>query len=101
MPRLRKDYDSVDRFFYLRLEQLMRERGLDPKDLEDCNVISATQVNNYLNRENIPNLRTACRLAEFFDVSLDWLCGLDDNSAMMSAKDVYGAFNMEPPPWKR
>ena len=101
MPRLRKDYDSVDKFFYLRLEQLMRERGLEPKDLEDCNVISATQVNNYLNRENIPNLRTACRLAEFFDVSLDWLCGLDNEGAISYAKELYSEFNMEPPPWKR
>lgn len=101
MAHLRKDYDSVDKYFYIRLEQLLRERGLDPKDLEDCNVISATQVNNYLNRENIPNLRTACRLAEFFDVSLDWLCGLDDERNDSIVKDIYGAFNMEPPPWKR
>lgn len=97
---LRRNYDTVDVYFRDRLEELLRERGLDPKDLEDMNVISATQVKKYLDRENIPNLRTACRLAEFFDVSLDWLCGIDDDAALSKAKEVYSAFDMTPP-WKR
>lgn len=106
MPNLRKQWDTIDHYFYLRFRTLMQERGLDPQDLEDANIISRQQVNNYLNRDNIPNLRTACRIAEFFDVSLDWLCGLDDESSQDKAADVYKEFGMRPPdwdipPWKR
>lgn len=57
-----------------RLRQILDERGIDPKDLEDAGVISAQSVNDYISKNALPSLRSAVRIASYLRISLDWLC---------------------------
>lgn len=67
--------DLIDIYFARRLQDLLDSHGMTGQDLEDAGVISASSVREYLENNRLPNLRTAYRIAEFFSVSLDWLCG--------------------------
>ena len=71
--------ELVDIFFSKRLQDLLDNHGMTGQDLEDEGIISASSVREYLENDRLPNLRTACRIAEFFSVSLDWLCGIGEN----------------------
>lgn len=67
--------ERIDYCFSERLESAMVLRGIDGQDLEDLDIVSSASIQEYLKGHRIPNLRTAARIAEFLDVSLDWLCG--------------------------
>lgn len=77
---MRDGFDSVDYYFGSRLRQAMLDKGMEAKDLEDCGIISASSIREYVDCGRLPNLRTACRLAEFLDVDLDWLCGFKEEA---------------------
>lgn len=68
-------WDAVDHFFPVRLQEALDRKGIDGKDLEDMGIISQASIKEYFESGRLPNLRTACRLAEFLDVDLGWLCG--------------------------
>lgn len=70
-----KGWELVDCYFSRRLQDLLDQRVMTGKDLEDSGIISASSVKEYLENGRLPSLRTACRIADFFDVTLDWLCG--------------------------
>lgn len=72
------DSEAYSYFFRLRLQEALDTAGLSGKDLEDMGVISASSVHEYVDCGRMPNLRTACRLAEVLNVSLDWLCGMGE-----------------------
>lgn len=75
---MRNEFDSVDYYFRTRLKEALDNKCLTGKDLEDCGVVAQSSIHEYIDCGRLPNLRTACRLAEFLDVSLDWLCGFDE-----------------------
>jgi transcriptional regulator with XRE-family HTH domain len=75
---MRDGWDSVDYYFARRLEEAMAAKGLDRKDLEDCGIVSVSSLREYIECGRLPNLRTACRIAEFLDCSVDWLCGFKE-----------------------
>lgn len=77
---MRDGFDSVDYYFGSRLRQAMLDKGMEAKDLGDCGIISASSIREYVDCGRLPNLRTACRLAEFLDVDLDWLCGFKEEA---------------------
>ena len=77
---MRDGWDSVDYYFARRLEEAMAAKGLDRKDLEDRGVVSVSSLREYIECGRLPNLRTACRLAEFLDVDLSWLCGFKEEA---------------------
>lgn len=90
--------DSIDYAFGIRLRQAMDEKGYEPKDFEDFDVVSQSSIKEYLDNGRIPNLRTACRIADFLDVSLDWLCGYDGSD---SSNDYIPRQDDRIAPWRR
>lgn len=74
------NFSNVDHFFPIRLQKIMDERGVSAKDLEDTGIISASSIKSYVDGEVVPNLRTLCRVAEFLNVSIDWLCGVNEEA---------------------
>lgn len=74
---MRKDELSI--IFADRLQQALDNNRMGPEDLDDAMIVQGIMVEKYLAGDHLPMLITAARIAEFLDVSLDWLCGMDGN----------------------
>ena len=58
----------------MRLEYLRKLRGLNQTELaKELNMIRTT-YSNYEHGQAEPNIETLIKLADYFDVSLDYLC---------------------------
>ena len=55
---------------------LLAERGVMLKELADRTGIKVSRLYDFRNRKHLPSLENACKLADFFCCSLDYLCGL-------------------------
>lgn len=58
-----------------RIKELRESRGLTQEELAIALGLSRPAVTKYERDERIPDLITAARIAEFFGVSMDYLCG--------------------------
>lgn len=63
----------------LRLKQLRENRNLSQQYLADVMFTSQTSIYNYENGVVEPTIDMLKRLADFFDVSVDYLIGHSDN----------------------
>lgn len=71
---------NADYCFGKRLEEVMTMKGLDEKDFDDFeDVPSSSSIHDYIMGNRLPTLRNAIQLAEFLNVSIDWLCGLGEH----------------------
>ena len=61
--------------FDLILRELRRERKLTQKDVADAIGVTASTLSGYEVGTKTPTLPVAMKLAGFFNVSLDYLCG--------------------------
>lgn len=59
------------------MEELMLREGLTINKLAIAVGINQPTLSRYINGETKLNLETACKLADFFNVSLDYLLGRD------------------------
>jgi MerR family transcriptional regulator, light-induced transcriptional regulator len=64
--------------FASRLRRIRKERRLRQKDLADALNVAQTTIANYEQNARFPDQRTLARIADFFDVSLDYLMGRTD-----------------------
>ncbi len=60
------------------LKQLRTEKGIYQKELADYLHVSIGTVSNYEQCIHSPNLDTLCKLADFYNVSVDYLLGRTD-----------------------
>lgn len=58
-----------------RMRKLREKRGISRKTLAELCGMSRNSVERYERGERIPSLTDAEEIAEFFGVSLDWMCG--------------------------
>ena len=65
--------------FAARLLELRREKGFTQKQLAQVTNLSEIGIRNYERRAREPAFSQLLRLAEFFDVSLDYLVGRSNN----------------------
>ncbi|WP_304459253.1 helix-turn-helix domain-containing protein [Alicyclobacillus sendaiensis] len=65
--------------FSERLSELIAARGVQKKELAKYLGISYRNLRHYETGERKPDFDGLLKLAEFFDVSLDYLVGLSDN----------------------
>lgn len=65
--------------FSERLRALRTIKNLSQTALADMLHISVRTIIRYENGDRVPDLDTACLLAQVLGVSLDYLCGLSDN----------------------
>lgn len=61
--------------FALRLKQTRKERGFTQKQMALELKIAERNYQRYESGENEPNLTDLCFIADFLNVSLDYLCG--------------------------
>lgn len=69
--------------FSQRLRELRVKKGLTQKQMAEFLKIDRTTYTNY-EHGRIPDIKTIRNVARFFGVSLDWLLGVDNNSAIKS-----------------
>lgn len=64
--------------FAERLKELREEKGLSMKLLGGIINVSDAAISNWENGVNEPKLTYLIALAEYFNVTTDYLCGLED-----------------------
>ncbi|MCS5696072.1 helix-turn-helix domain-containing protein [Desulfofundulus thermocisternus] len=66
--------------FAIRLKQLRKQNNVSMQKLaEALNLKSKAAISQFENCVNLPSLDTLVALADFFDVSIDFLLGRTDN----------------------
>lgn len=60
------------------LKALRTRAGISQQQLADLVIVSQQSINKYENHEVEPNLATLCAIADYFDVSVDYLVGRTD-----------------------
>ena len=72
------------------LNSLREERFIPKRDLANVIHISRQQIKAYEDGDNVPNIETLVALADYFDVSADYLLGRDNYVALpVSSKRRY------------
>lgn len=61
--------------FSNQLRRLRERRRISRRVLAELCGISKSALSRYERGERVPTLADAAALADFFNVSLDWLCG--------------------------
>lgn len=62
-----------------RIKELRTSKGLTQKQLAEEAKLSERGIQNYELGERVPTLQAAIALADYFDVSLDYLVGRSDD----------------------
>ena len=73
----RSEDKALERTFSENLLRAMDEKGLTEDDLVLDGVVGRSSINAYISMTQLPTLRTICRIANYLDVTVDWLCGFD------------------------
>lgn len=74
--------------FQERLRRLMESRGFSLRALSDEVGITPATLSRYLSTNRIPDLAYVIKLAEYFNVSVDWLIGLNGDRFDMLPKEI-------------
>ena len=61
----------------MRLKQIMTETGVTQQQVADGIGVSAQAMNHYIHGRREPDISTLIKLADYFDVSIDYLVGRD------------------------
>lgn len=67
-----------DMIFASRLKELRKQNGLMQKEFAEKIGISTGALSSYENGAKSPSVATAKHIAYTFNVSLDWLCGIEN-----------------------
>ena len=67
--------------FGAKIAELRKERKLTQKQFAEKIGTTSTTVSSWESRGILPTLDIAVRITEAFDVSLDWLCNIDNEKA--------------------
>ena len=65
--------------FSERLKKLRTELEMTQKDFAEKISVTSAALSAYENNQKNPSVIVAKRIAQSFNVSIDWLCGLSDN----------------------
>ena len=68
-------YTGVKSMQTLRLKQLREEKNITQQELADQLSCSQQSINNYENHGTQPDIDMLCKMADFFDTSVDYLIG--------------------------
>lgn len=69
---------EISEIFAERLKELRQEAKLSTKKLGDKIGVSDAAICRWENCERVPSIIYLVLLAKFFNVSADYLCGLED-----------------------
>lgn len=83
--------------FQDRLRKLRKERNLSQDDLGQSLNLGGRTIGNYESGERLPALDTLVKLADFYEVSIDYLLGRTDNRRLNSTTSEMSIFENLPP----
>ena len=64
--------------FATRLKQKREEKELSMQELSDAIGTSKATISRYESGKRDPNLKIVMRIADYFKIPLEWLCGLEE-----------------------
>ena len=67
--------------FGQRLRDLRASSNVTVANLSEAVGVTKSAISRFEHGKDNPNCNTLCALADFFDVSLDYLCGRSDDPA--------------------
>lgn len=73
-----ENYEEANAHFRARLSKLLSDRDVRKQDFADEIGMSPGSVSGYLSGKHNPDVATLLAIADFFDVSLDYLYGRTD-----------------------
>ena len=68
----------MDNTFPVRLKELREQKGISRKTLSELCGLTHDAVRRYERQQAVPTMPVLVTLAEFFDVSIDYLVGRDE-----------------------
>ncbi len=74
--------------FRKNLKRLMSSRGFTMNALGSEVGITAAAISRYLSGNRTPELQYVVRIAEYFNVSVDWLLGLNGDKFEVMPKEI-------------
>ena len=80
--------------FSERLKMLRTNGGLTQKQLADKLQISSGSIIAYEKATKVPSIDVCVKISTFFNVSMDWLCGLTDDVKNYEIRTNADAFRM-------
>lgn len=63
---------------YDKIQLLMMQRHMNKSDLSKAIGVSSGNLSDWANGRSQPSVEKLLKIANYFDVSLDYLCGRDD-----------------------
>lgn len=93
--------------FFLRLKDLRTEKGCTQKQLAEAIQTTADSIYSWEKGRSQPSIEMLCKLADFFECSIDYLTGREDDFGVVTvfgkdnelsdaAKDMLHIFNALP-----
>ena len=73
-----KKIESVYQIFIERLKDLMQDKNINMKILSTKTSIPRSTINSWNLKERLPSAECLFALAEYFDVTIDYLLGRED-----------------------
>lgn len=61
----------------MRLKQIMADTGVTQREVAEAIGVTEPAMNHYINGRREPDIKTLIKLADYFDVSIDYLVGRD------------------------
>jgi transcriptional regulator with XRE-family HTH domain len=81
--------------FGKRLKMLREEKEMSQDDLGRVLNVTQQTVNNYENAKRAPNLEMLCKIADFFEVSKDYLLEQSDDFRFQPKLNILSLFNLK------
>jgi transcriptional regulator with XRE-family HTH domain len=81
----------MEEALYERLKRLLSEKGWTQKELAENAHLSEASVSKYLSGYQQPHLEVLVVLAKVFDVSMDYLVGLEAANEEETYQKIYDA----------
>lgn len=73
--------------FLDRLDEMLREKGMMRKQMLRELELGKNSFLNWQTRETLPNGTTLVKIADYFDVSLDWLVGRSEERRLRRCEE--------------
>lgn len=68
----------------MRIKELMQEKGVQQQQMAEFLNVSRATIYKYQQGKAEPNIKTLIALADYFDVSLDFLCGRQNKNLIFA-----------------
>ena len=68
----------------MRIKELMQEKGIQQQQMAGLLNVSRASIYKYQQGKAEPNIETLIKIADYFDVSLDYLCGRQNKNLIFA-----------------